>query len=60
MSYALSMDRLRLWCVVKAQSELEALAVIAEFPLIDSMEPTITELMFNNVVSMRMPLFSLN
>ena len=60
VSYALSVDRQKLWCIVKSETEFEALEIIAEFTLIDYMKPTITELMFNNVVSMRIPLFSLN
>ncbi|RRB03658.1 muconolactone Delta-isomerase family protein [Larkinella rosea] len=60
LTYALSYDRQKLWCVVKAQSEFEAMEIISEFPLIKYMDPTITELMFNNIVSLRMPLFSLN
>lgn len=60
VSYALSIDRQTLWCIVKSETELDAMEIIAEFPLIDYMKPTITELMFNNVVSMRIPLFSLN
>ncbi len=60
LSYALSLDRQKLWCVVKAQTEFDAIEIISEFPLISYMDPTITELMFNNIVSLRMPLFSLN
>jgi hypothetical protein len=60
LSYALSLDRQKLWCVVKALTEFEAMEIISEFPLISYMDPTITELMFNNIVSLRMPLFSLN
>jgi Muconolactone delta-isomerase len=59
-TYALSADRQKLWCVMRAQTELEVMAFIAEFPLIDFMRPTIHELMFNNTVAIRMPLFSLN
>ncbi|WP_128545382.1 muconolactone Delta-isomerase family protein [Larkinella soli] len=60
LSYALSIDRHRLWCVVKAQTEVEVMEIVSEFPLISYMDPTVTELMFNNVVSLRVPLFSLN
>lgn len=59
-SYALSSDRQRLWCVVKADTEYDVMETIAQFPLIDFMKPSINELLFNNVVSMRIPLFSLN
>ena len=59
-SYALSIERDRLWCVVNAEDELDVMRIIGEFPLIDYMRPTITELMFNNAVVMRVPSFSLN
>ena len=59
-SYALSMDRERLWCVVNADDELEVMRIIGEFPLIDYMRPMITELMFNNAIVMKVPAFSLN
>ncbi len=60
LSYSLAADRSRLWCIVNADSELEVLETIAGFPLIDYMKPLISELMFNNVVSLRVPMFSLN
>ncbi len=59
-SYALTTDRTKLWCVFKAESEIEVMNLMSEFPLIDYMTPTISELMFNNVVALRLPLFSLN
>jgi hypothetical protein len=61
ISYAVSMERGRLWCVVKADSELEVIETIAEFPLIGYMpSPDISELLFHNLVAARIPLFSLN
>ena len=59
-SHALSMERDRLWCVVNADDELEVMRIIGEFPLIDFMQPTIIELMFNNAIVMKVPAFSLN
>ncbi|HEX9957337.1 MAG TPA: muconolactone Delta-isomerase family protein [Fibrella sp.] len=60
LSYSLAADRSKLWCIVNADSELEVMETIANFPLIDYMKPDISELMFNNVVSLRVPMFSLN
>lgn len=60
ISYALTTDRTKLWCVFKAESEIEVMTIMSDFPLIDFMSPTISELMFNNVVALRLPLFSLN
>lgn len=60
VSYALTSDRTKLWCVIKAESEIEVMTIVSEFPLIDYMTPTISELMFNNMVALHLPLFSLN
>ncbi len=60
LSYSLSVDRQKLWCIFKADSELEVMESISEFPLIKYMTPMITELMFHNMVAARIPLFSLN
>ena len=59
-SYALAEDRSKLWCIVKADSEYEVMSLVSEFPLIDYMDLAITELMFHNMVALRLPLFSLN
>jgi muconolactone delta-isomerase len=59
-SYTLASDRSKLWCIIKAENEIEVLTTISAFPLIDYMEHTITELMFTNTVAFRLPLFSLN
>ncbi|AYQ31477.1 muconolactone Delta-isomerase family protein [Runella sp. SP2] len=60
-SYALSSDRTKLWCVIKADTEFHVLEIISQFPLIDFMEPTISELMFNNTATaVKLPMFSLN
>lgn len=60
ISYALSMDRARLWMVVNADSEFAVLDVINEFPLIQDMHYIITELMFNHAGAIQVPAFSLN
>ncbi|MCR9062978.1 MAG: hypothetical protein NXI00_03375 [Cytophagales bacterium] len=60
ISYALSMDRGRLWMVVDASNDFEVLDVINEFPLINDMHYSITELMFNHAGAIQVPAFSLN
>ena len=60
LSYALAGDRSKLWCVVKAKDEFEVMEIIADFPLVNYMTPHISELMFNNIVALRIPLMSLN
>lgn len=58
-SYSLSMDRLKLWVVLSANSEFEAMEIINTFPLGDFMTPNLNELMFHNSADMLMQ-FSLN
>ena len=58
-SYSLSMDRSRLWVVMSAASEFEAMEIVAAFPLRDFMTPHLSELMFHNTADMLMQ-FSLN
>lgn len=58
-SYSLSMDRARLWAVVVAASEFEAMEILARLPLSDYMTPEISELMFYNASEVMLQ-FSLN
>lgn len=60
LSYSLDAYRTRLWCITNAESEFEVMELIAEFPLIDFMTPTITPLMFHNSVFLSIPKFSVN
>ncbi len=61
ISYAVSMERGRLWCVVKAENEFDVMETVSAFPLIGYMSsPNISELLFHNMVAARIPLFSLN
>jgi hypothetical protein len=59
-SYALSMDRGRLWVIINAQNDFDVLDVINQFPLIDQMQYSLTELMFNHAGAIHVPGFSLN
>lgn len=47
-SYSLSMDRSRLWVVLVADSEFDALETISQLPLSSYMTPNLSELMFYN------------
>lgn len=58
-SYSLSLDRSRLWVILSAASELEAMEIVTTFPLNDFMTPNLSELMFHNSADMLMQ-FSLN
>lgn len=58
-SYALSMDRARLWAIMYGDSEFEVMENISQMPLSDYMTPHISELMFHNSADALMQ-FSLN
>ena len=61
VSYTLAMDKSKLWMVVKAETEFDAEAIIAELPLSSYMTPIIHPLMFhNNSFDLRLPALSLN
>jgi muconolactone delta-isomerase len=60
LSYTLSQDRLKLWCIMTAHNEIEIMERIADFPLIDYMTPQIFPLMFHNSVFLAVPAFSKN
>lgn len=59
-SYALSTNRGRLWVIINAENDFGVLEVINQFPLIDKMPYSITELMFNHAGAIHVPGFSLN
>lgn len=58
-AYSLAMDRSKLWAVLAADSEFEAMEIVAQMPLADYMTPHLSELMFYNGSEMVLQ-FSLN
>ncbi|HWZ22431.1 MAG TPA: hypothetical protein VNW06_07230 [Cytophagaceae bacterium] len=60
VSYSLSVDRSKLWVTFIAATEAEVYELIATFPLIEFMEPTVYELAFHNSISNNFPVISLN
>ncbi len=58
-AYSLAMDRSKLWAVLSADSEIEAMEVVSQMPLADYMTPLLSELMFYNGAEMVLQ-FSLN
>lgn len=60
VTYALSMEESRLWAVFKANSEMEVLDMIADFPLAKFMKVKVSVLNFYNTTNPAMPSFSLN
>lgn len=59
-SYALSMDRSRLWVIVNAESAESARGIIASFPIIAFIKFRVHDLMFHNSIRLLHPQFSLN
>ena len=60
MGYSLSIDRSRLWIVMNARSEREAVEILSTFPLFKYFEPTIYPLMFHNTSLMSLIKVSMN
>jgi muconolactone delta-isomerase len=60
VSYALSADRKKLWTVVDAETEFEAMDIIAELPMTVHMKAEVQSLMFHNNAQHVMPTFSAN
>ncbi len=60
ISFALAEDRSRMWLILQSANEFEAAEILNEFPLIEDMPYTITELMFNHAGVLQVPSFSLN
>jgi muconolactone delta-isomerase len=58
--YTLAMDRSKLWTVIVADSETEALELVSTFPLFKFMAVSIRELAFHQSPSLMIPHFSLN
>jgi Muconolactone delta-isomerase len=60
VSYAVSLEKSKLWAVFNAESESEVVAYIEALPLSRYMRYTIAELTFYNLVASKMPAFSIN
>jgi muconolactone delta-isomerase len=60
MGYSLSLDRSKLWIVMNARNERDAVEILSAFPLFKYFEPTIYPLMFHNTSLMSMIRVSMN
>ena len=60
VSYAVSIENSQAWAVFNAQSEAEALDFVKELPLSHFMRYEINPLTFMNLVTTRIPTFSVN
>jgi len=59
-SYSLSLDNLKLWAVFNANSEVEVMDMIADFPLSGFMDVEISLLTFNHTSKSEVLVFSMN
>lgn len=60
LQYSLAADRSFLWVTVISESEKMVMELLQTFPLIDFMQPVITELAFHNSVSNELPKLIMN
>ena len=59
-TYALALDRSKLWVIILSESEADAWRVYDTFPLAEYMDPKLTELAFYNSRNVALPQLSLN
>lgn len=59
-SYALSLEKSRLWAIFNARSEMDVLDMIADLPLTGFMDVEVSLLAFHNTLPEEMPVFSMN
>ncbi len=60
INYALSIESSRIWAIFNANSENELYETMAKLPLMEFLEPTISQLTFYNTVQKFSPSFSFN
>jgi len=60
INYALSNDMNKLWCVLFAETEIDALETIGEMPMAEFFKVEVRPLMFYNAISHADFQFSLN
>ena len=58
--YAVSEDRTRWWCAIKAETEIEVMDILSQMPIIDFLKPEIHNLMFFDEAIRELPGYSLN
>lgn len=59
-SYSLSLDKSKLWAVFNANSEVEVMDMVADFPLAGFMDMEISLLTFNHTSKSEVLVFSMN
>ena len=60
LMYAVSEERDKWWCTVKAETEMEVMDILSEMPLLKYLNPVIHPLMFFNGAEQMLPAIYLN
>lgn len=60
VSYAVSLENLKVWAVFNAETETEATELARELPLTKYMKFRVNTLTFMNILTARVPSFSVN
>ncbi len=60
ITFALSLEKSRLWAVFSASSEMDVISMIANLPLAEYMKAEISMLSMYNTMNPAMPNFSMN
>ena len=59
-SYAVSIEKGRMWTTIVAENELELVQILSEWPIISHIDYKINKLAFHNSASFAVPKFSEN
>jgi len=60
LTYAVSDDRKKWWCHIKAENEFEVMDVLSKMPIMPFLNPKIHALLVYNNADYNLPKFSLN
>jgi hypothetical protein len=60
LTYAVSADRKKWWCHIKADSEFEVMEILSMMPIMPFLKPEIHPLLIYNNAEYNLPKFSLN
>jgi len=60
VNYALSLEKSKMWAIIKADSVTEVLEAIDELPLTRFMQVDVSPLTFFNTLNEKLPIFSMN
>lgn len=60
LTYAVSEDRIRWWCHIEAEDEMEVMEILGQMPIMPYLRPKIHDLLFYNTAEIGLPKISLN